>query len=200
MIAEIYAAIAAQLRPEVPLFCKRLADGLGFADSPPNSLSFGEHRCRLVAESLWNSFESGRSEAAARMTDLAAAFSRAGLDPLRPFLGVGTGSITPRSLPLGALAIERPRGSGPCKRNGRAGIPLVRIRRWKHPVASGRPCANQHSGTTPGRLCNWVGCSTLEVTDPTGPITPTATALGPDVYSGSAGDRTLSGRALRRDC
>src|SRR5262245_55857332 len=52
LIARITAAVAEGLRPEVPLFTKRLADGLGFAEDPAGSLSFGQHRCRLVAEAL----------------------------------------------------------------------------------------------------------------------------------------------------
>jgi lantibiotic modifying enzyme len=38
-----------------------------------------------------------------------------------------------------------------------------------------------------GNRCNWVGRSTREVTAPGGPITPTVTALGPELYSGTAG-------------
>lgn len=56
IIARIHSAIAAGLRPDVPLFTKRLSDGLGFAEDPTDASSFGEHRCRLVAESLWRSF------------------------------------------------------------------------------------------------------------------------------------------------
>ncbi len=38
-----------------------------------------------------------------------------------------------------------------------------------------------------GRWCNWMGRSSREITRVGGPITPTAAALGPDLYSGSAG-------------
>lgn len=37
------------------------------------------------------------------------------------------------------------------------------------------------------RYCNWMGRSMTEVTQIDGPITPTTTALGPDLYSGSSG-------------
>lgn len=37
-----------------PLFTRRLADGLGFAEDPPGRESFGMHRCRLVAEAVLN--------------------------------------------------------------------------------------------------------------------------------------------------
>ena len=42
---------------------KRLADGLGFAEHPIGSGSFGQARCRLVAESLWQSFTRGEVNA-----------------------------------------------------------------------------------------------------------------------------------------
>jgi lantibiotic modifying enzyme len=38
-----------------------------------------------------------------------------------------------------------------------------------------------------GQRCNWVGRSPLEATDLSAPLTPTVTALGPDLYSGTAG-------------
>jgi lantibiotic modifying enzyme len=38
-----------------------------------------------------------------------------------------------------------------------------------------------------GRWCNWVGRSTREAPAGGGPLTPTAAALGPDLYAGSAG-------------
>jgi lantibiotic modifying enzyme len=38
-----------------------------------------------------------------------------------------------------------------------------------------------------GRLCNWMGRSPAEVTQLGGPLTPTAMALGPDLYGGTAG-------------
>ncbi len=38
-----------------------------------------------------------------------------------------------------------------------------------------------------GRICNWMGRSTAELTELGGPITPTSAALGPDLYAGSGG-------------
>lgn len=37
------------------------------------------------------------------------------------------------------------------------------------------------------RYCNWIGRAMTEVTQIDGPITPTTTALGPDLYGGSSG-------------
>jgi hypothetical protein len=45
--------MSAFLRPEVPLFALRLDDGLGFADDPGTSESFGMSRCRTLAQAIW---------------------------------------------------------------------------------------------------------------------------------------------------
>jgi hypothetical protein len=85
-IAQIHRAIAPGLRPEVPRFTKRLAPGLGLAEDPSNGLSFGQHRCRLVARAAWRSFAGGDAGRDARCETLAAEFRAAGLDPARPYL------------------------------------------------------------------------------------------------------------------
>jgi len=89
-LARIYAALAHGLRPEVPLFTKRLAAGLGVAEDPDGEISFGQHRCRLVAQALGQAFVAGRCTRNQRASTLVGAFQRAGLDPLRPHLGPGS--------------------------------------------------------------------------------------------------------------
>lgn len=88
-IARIYQSVATGLRPEVPMFTRRLAEGLGMADDPAGGLSFGEHRCRLIAEALWRSFVPGGPDGD-RFATLANAFRDAGLDPAFPHLGPGS--------------------------------------------------------------------------------------------------------------
>ncbi len=85
-IARIHAAVASDLRPDVPLFTKRLADGLGLAEDPAGGMSFGQHRCRLTAQALRRSFARGDADADLRAATLAAAFQEAELAPSRPYL------------------------------------------------------------------------------------------------------------------
>ncbi len=66
VIARIYSTVARGLRREIPMFTKRMADGLGFAVDPSGFQSFGQERCRLVAESLWQSFARGEQGPEAR--------------------------------------------------------------------------------------------------------------------------------------
>ena len=189
VIGRIYSAVASGLRPEVPLFTKRLADGLGVAEDPDGSLSFGQHRCRIVAESLWQSFQSGEFDRGRRVETLASAFRRAGLEPLRPHLGPGTEEDDgPPPLAAGraiGMKSATPPGSGEtfrAKSPSRASMSLLEAA-----IRIGRGLCRSAYWDREGRLCNWVGRSTAEVAEPGGPVTPASAALGPDLYMGSAG-------------
>jgi lantibiotic biosynthesis protein len=54
-------------------------------------------------------------------------------------------------------------------------------------VEIGRALCREAIWDGAGRHCNWMGRSANEVTQLGGPVTPTATALGPDLYGGSIG-------------
>jgi HopA1 effector protein family len=86
-IVRIHRAVSMHLRPEIPLFTKPLAPGLGLAEDPDNGLSFGQHRCQLVAQALWQFFT--RPEGT-RADTLATVFRQAGLDPMYPYLEPGS--------------------------------------------------------------------------------------------------------------
>ena len=97
-VAERYARITASLCAAeiplldsmrgraVPLFTKRLTDGLGAAEDPGNGESFGMSRCRVAAEGLWNAFVSGTTESEAVVGVVRQHAARYGLDPDRPYL------------------------------------------------------------------------------------------------------------------
>lgn len=65
LILALHAEIDGFLRPRTPVFTARLAPGLGFAEDPGTAESFGEHRCRLLADALVRSHESGSDPLAA---------------------------------------------------------------------------------------------------------------------------------------
>ena len=52
VLEDVHAQVAPSLRAAVPALTKRLAHGVGLAENPGTDLSFGEHRCRLLAEAL----------------------------------------------------------------------------------------------------------------------------------------------------
>ncbi|HEX9963602.1 MAG TPA: T3SS effector HopA1 family protein [Allosphingosinicella sp.] len=84
LIANSASALKGSLRPATPLFARRLAPGLAFAESPPTRESFGMNRCRLVAEGLVAAFASGTRDAPGRMAAVRDRFVGYGLDPAAP--------------------------------------------------------------------------------------------------------------------
>jgi hypothetical protein len=185
-IARIYRRVAQGLRPEVPLLTLRLADGLALAEDPYPSSSFGQHRCRLIAKALWEASARGDTDRALRLASLAAAWKDEGLDPEHPYLGPGTAleAIGPAvevirehatllaSSGKTAAADRRSRSARltPLEAAVKIGLHLCRTAHWD----------------AQGRLCNWMGRSTMESTA-TGAIVPTTAALRPGLYAGSAG-------------
>jgi hypothetical protein len=59
-LAAVLPVLSATLAPDVPLFTKQLAPGIGFAEDPGGGDSFGMNRSRLVAQALAASIDDGR--------------------------------------------------------------------------------------------------------------------------------------------
>jgi hypothetical protein len=169
-IARVKEAVSSGLRADVPFFTKRLADGLGVAEDPTDGSSFGEHRCRLIAEALWCGFTLGLTDRDSRADVLEAAFRGAGLDPGRPHL-------QPHSTDLYSL---------PPNRVSRGGHVAVKASAPESPLDAaariGRALCQQAIWGGDGQLCNWVG-GMIDANG--GP--PGVQALGYDLYDGSAG-------------
>jgi hypothetical protein len=90
VLAAVHRAIAPDLRPEVPLFCRPLALGLGVAEDPGNGLSFGQHRCQLAARALWASYTRGDATPEQQAATCADVVRAANLDPAKPHLEPGS--------------------------------------------------------------------------------------------------------------
>jgi hypothetical protein len=86
----VYDLMEPHLRATVPLFTKQLAAGLGLAEDPSNGLSFGQHRCQVIAQALWQSSNQSNCSEEARATTLAAAFQDAGVNPVYPYLNLSS--------------------------------------------------------------------------------------------------------------
>ncbi len=90
VILAAYPAFAAFLDDPVPLFARKLAPGLGFAEDPGNRESFGMARSRLVAQAL-AATRSGSTFAPAAFTlALETAIEAAGLRADAPWLNAGS--------------------------------------------------------------------------------------------------------------
>lgn len=90
LLPSIYEPVRAHLGGTEPRFTKRLAPGLGLAEDPGTEESFGQHRCRLVAEGLWAAYKAGKQTSEERLAAVCAALERAGLAPQRPYLQPGS--------------------------------------------------------------------------------------------------------------
>jgi hypothetical protein len=189
MIAELHSGVASDLRAPVPLFTHRLADGLGFAADPSSELSFGQHRCQLIAAALWQSFKRGEFDQESRLVALSSAFTQAGLDPRWPHLAPesrGVHFVVPGQLansPDATTSFPRNRPRTISTRS-RVSVAITPI---EAAASIGLILCQSACWDRERLLCNWLGRSTAEVAKPGDPITPTATAIGPDLYSGSAG-------------
>src|SRR6185436_7881960 len=93
-MAELLLALAREspswFREGTPIFTRKLANGIAVAESPRMSAgtvleSFGQHRCRLVAEAIWPAISAG--EPVSRWVErVAAAFAKEGLSLDEPWV------------------------------------------------------------------------------------------------------------------
>ncbi len=90
LCSEVRQRIETALGDETPLFALRLAAGLGFAEDPGITESFGMSRCRLLAEGIWTAHSRGAQGAEARMRILEQHFTAHGIDLDRPWLNPGS--------------------------------------------------------------------------------------------------------------
>ena len=80
----------ARLRARIPAFTKGLAPGVGVSDDPPSGESFGESRCRLLAEGIVRAHDSGAGTVESRLRKIEETFLREGISLDRPNLEPGS--------------------------------------------------------------------------------------------------------------
>ena len=90
LLPDLHQAVSSALRESTPMFTKRLAVGLAVAEDPGDGRSFGEHRCRLVAEGLVRAFAAGRSDVQELAESVAARFAEEQIDIMQPWLNPGS--------------------------------------------------------------------------------------------------------------
>jgi HopA1 effector protein family len=94
LLTEAVQKIAPHLDSRVPAFTMAVAPGVGFAEEPVSGdgrrLSFGQHRCGLVARGLACAFAGGADDAGTRFRYVARQFEAANVDLARPYLAGGS--------------------------------------------------------------------------------------------------------------
>lgn len=89
-VAALQRRFAGALRPEVPMFTRALAPGVGVAEDPGEGRSFGQARSAVAARALWQAHLRGETDERARTGAIAEGFRDEGLDPARPHLCPGS--------------------------------------------------------------------------------------------------------------
>jgi hypothetical protein len=85
LVERVHLQVRAWLASGTPLFAKRLADGLAFAEDPGDS--FGKHRCKILAEAMASTRGKPADE---RIEEVRRQFERHGLSLDRPWLNAGS--------------------------------------------------------------------------------------------------------------
>ncbi len=89
ILVDIYRSHQANFNPQIPLFTKQIAPGLGIAEVPngePNPVSFGKHRCELLAAGLVEMAQQDRASLSHQLSMIEQHLTAAGIDPLQPYL------------------------------------------------------------------------------------------------------------------
>lgn len=168
LLAEVHARVGLHLRSAVPALTLELAPGLGLAEDPGGDESFGQQRCRVLAEGILRAWEQRRRAPEARLLAVAERFAEAGISFEAPFCNPGSPAAYP--FPLAPARPHRPRAHG-------AREPLAVA------VALGRRIAERALWS--GERCTWLGAEPVGRRAPPG--MPTWRTLAADLYDGTAG-------------
>ena len=188
-LAAVAAELESELMPAVPMFTLPVAPGVGVAEDPLNGLSFGQHRCELVARALWKGYGEQEAGWRSRYELIAREFRAEGLDVARPHLSAG--SEDRYRLPGRGFAITASSRAGEATRGGVAGPdPLARPRRQAYLEAAvrlGTSICDQAFWNVPASRCTWVGHRQDPAAESGRRPRPLAASLGPSLYDGQAG-------------
>ena len=86
MLANVAETMASRLRPRTPAFTLTLAPGVGLAESPATGESFGEHRCRLLADGIVGADERGVAPGSSRVDAVIESLAENGVKIDAPYL------------------------------------------------------------------------------------------------------------------
>ncbi|MBD2002736.1 MULTISPECIES: T3SS effector HopA1 family protein [Cyanophyceae] len=103
VLLTVYTQARVHFQPEIPLFTKLLAPGLGLAEEPDCKFaaqeSFGMNRCQIVANGLLEAWHKGDDSSEGRISAVFQHFSLLGIDWQRSYLNANSENIyTPLNL------------------------------------------------------------------------------------------------------
>lgn len=96
-LSSVYPELQAEFKPEIPLFTKQLAPGLGLAEEPDQKFrdreSFGMNRCQIIANGLLEAWYRGENTPVARMQAILDNFSHVGIGLEQVYLNANSEDI-----------------------------------------------------------------------------------------------------------
>jgi hypothetical protein len=170
-LEETYVRLSEHLRTSVPAMTKPLAPGLGLAEDPAASTSFGLHRCGLIAEGAVSSAKARAAER--RLQSVRERFAREGLDMDHPYLGPGSKDVYPTITP--SSKVSRASGASNAERS----------ELLEAAVSVGRALSDC-AVFGDGEACTWVGYRAM----PSSADSARASwfgSIGPCLYDGNSG-------------
>ena len=172
ILERIHVGVSPYLRRGVPALTKPLVAGVGLAEDPGGGMSFGEHRCVLLADALIRAYELEKRSLEDRYEVVSDHFRQHGIGFETPYLNPGSDDIysfRPAHTSYGRhLSTER-RAHRACA----AHELLATADRIAHQICMGAVWSE-------GR-CNWTGAMVDAAAN------TNYGALDPSVYSGTSG-------------
>jgi hypothetical protein len=173
-LESIYPEVALDLGQRTPVFTKSLAAGVGLAEDPRQPESFGQNRCRLLADGIIRAYEQGKESVDERLQTVINRFAEDGIAPEKPFLNPGSVddyTFQPR--------VQHPSSVS----HGATMAPHAILARDDFlKAAKGIGQRLSKEVVWHRNLCNWVGAQ-----DTASQSGGTYKALGPELYSGTSG-------------
>jgi hypothetical protein len=85
-MAWVYSEVNAYLKPKTPMFTKVIAPGVGLAEDPGSNESFGQHRCKILAEGMIRAYERSAKSIAERLDVVTECYVSSGIQLNEPYL------------------------------------------------------------------------------------------------------------------
>ncbi len=85
VIRYVHEKIKKLLKQGVPMFVKKIDQGLGFAEDPKNGLSFGISRSKIIAETLYDCFNKENVNESMIELELFKSFHKLGISASQPY-------------------------------------------------------------------------------------------------------------------
>lgn len=179
ILSRVYAEIVAHLKPGTPVFTKPLAWGVGLAEDPGLGESFGQNRCRLVADAVIRAYEQGKQSLDERLQVVADRFAEDGISLTEPFLNPGSKDDYPFFL-QSLYRLEALREARRAPRTNYGARTFLR-------TADELGWRLSQEAVWHGKQCNWLGAEPTIGSKGEDGLGLTYRALGPDLYSGTSG-------------